>query len=201
MNTNGRHRLASIVPLALILTLSALVLAPGSAQGGGHGLGHPKVRWDFIQLGGAGSTTTAIPGGTDLGLDAGTGDILELTGSGIVRPSDGDVTGGGTFTHMRDDSVFAEGFYVLTDLVSWERRPGTFPAPNDGVGHIEQASAGVLVVDVMLFPDGGSPVSGVLTIFCHFPDTPGPNDEGFTLDVGTFSFEQAGGITLFHVFR
>ena len=197
---NGR-KLRSILGLGVVLILSLAVMAPQVAQGG-TGLGHPKVRWDFVQIGGAGPTLTGLPGGTDIGRDAATGDTVELTASGIVVPFRGDVTGGGTFLHKHaDGSVFARGFYVLTGFVSWERRPGTFPLPNDGVGHLANASAGVLVVNIRAFPDGGPSADGVLTIFCHFPDTPGPNDEGFTLDVASFHFVQAGGITLFHVFR
>lgn len=204
LKKNGR-KLRSIIGLTVVLILGLSVMAPEVAQGGG-GLGHPKVSWDFIQFGGTGSTMTALPGGTDIGRDASTGDTVELTGSGIVVPFRGDVTGGGTFVHkLASGSVFARGFYVLTGFVSWERRPGTFPLPNDGVGHLADASAGVLAVNVRVFPDGGSPLDGVLTIFCHFPTTPGPNDEGFTLDVATFHFTQlpppAAGFTLFHVFR
>jgi hypothetical protein len=201
MDFKSGRKLRSILGLAVVLILSLTVMAPQVAQGG-NSLGHSKVRWDFIQFGGTGSTTTALPGGTNTGLDTATGDTVELTGSGIVVPFRGDVTGGGTFLHEHaDGSVFARGFYVLTGFVSWERRPGTFPLPNDGVGHLADASAGVLVVNVRAFPDGGPPADGVLTIFCHFPDTPGPNDEGFTLDVASFHFVQAGGFTLFHVFR
>jgi hypothetical protein len=201
MDSKKRRRLRSILGLAVVLILGLSVMAPEFAQGG-QGLGHRKVGWDFVQIGGAGTTATGLPGGTNIGRDAATGDTVELTGSGIVVPFTGDVTGGGTFVHKRaDGTVFARGFYVLTGFVSWERRPGTFPLPNDGVGHLADASAGVLVVNVRAFPDGGSPVNGVLTIFCHFPDTPGPNDEGFTLDIASFHFVQAGGVTLFHVFR
>jgi hypothetical protein len=198
---NGRtRRLVSTLGLVLALAL-LVVIVPGAALGGS-GLGHPKVRWDFVQIGGAGPTLAGLPGGTNLGRDAATGDTVALTGSGIVKPFTGDVTGGGTFVHTRaDGTVFARGYYLLTGLVSWERRPGTFPLPNDGVGHLTEASAGILKVNIRAFPDGGSPVDGVLTIFCHFPDTPGPNDEGFTLDIATFHFTQAGGVTLFHVFR
>jgi len=89
----------------------------------------------------------------------------------------------------------------VTGFVSWERRTGTFPLPNDGVGDISQASAGLLTLNVRFFSSGGSPVDGVLTIHCHFPTTPGPNDEGFDLTVLSLHFVQAGGVTLFHVFR
>ncbi len=207
MTSKNKRSLGSVLGLVLALTLGVATMAPGPALGG-NALGHEKVRWDLIQLGGAGSTTTALPGGTDVGLDATTGDTVEVTGSGIVKPDSGDVTGGGTFVHKHSDgSVFAQGFYVVTDFVSWEQRAGTFPAPNDGVGHLSQASAGVLVLDILAFaadgPAGGIP--GVLTIHCHFPNTPQADEEGIelTATVGgtTFHFTQHGGVTLFHVFR
>ena len=203
MTSKNKRNLASVLGLALVLTLGVAMIALGPALGG-NALGHEKVRWDFIQLGGAAATTTALPGGTDVGLDASTGDTLELTGSGIVKPDSGDVTGGGTFVHKNSGgTVLAHGFYVATGLVSWEPRAGTFPAPNDGVGHLSQASAGVLVLDVQAYPDGGPSggISGVLTIHCHFPDTPEEDEEGFELTILTFHFTQAGGVTLFHVFR
>lgn len=203
MTSKNKRNLASVLGLALVLTLGVAMIAPGPALGG-NALGHEKVRWDFIQLGGAAATTTALPGGTDVGLDASTGDTLELTGSGIVKPDSGDVTGGGTFVHKNSGgTVLAHGFYVATGFVSWEPRAGTFPAPNDGVGHLSQASAGVLVLDVQAYPDGGplGGISGVLTIHCHFPDTPEEDEEGFELTILTFHFTQHGGVTLFHVFR
>ena len=203
MTSKNKRSLGSVLVLVLALTLGVAMMAPGPALGG-NALGHEKVRWDLIQLGGAGATTTALPGGTDVGLDASTGDTLELTGSGIVKPDSGDVTGGGTFVHKNSaGTVLAHGFYVATGFVSWEARAGTFPAPNDGVGHLSQASAGVLVLDVQAYPDGGPPggISGVLTIHCHFPDTPEEDEEGFALTILTFHFTQHGGVTLFHVFR
>ena len=203
MTSKNKRNLASVLGLALVLTLGVAMIAPGPALGG-NALGHEKVRWDFIQFGGAAATTTALPGGTDVGLDATTGDTVELTGSGIVKPDSGDVTGGGTFVHKNSaGTVLAHGFYVATGFVSWEPRAGTFPAPNDGVGHLSQASAGVLVLDVQAYPDGGPPggISGVLTIHCHFPNTPEEDEEGFELTILTFHFTQHGGVTLFHVFR
>ena len=203
MTSKNKRSLGSVLGLVLALTLGVAMMAPGPALGG-NALGHQKVRWDLIQLGGAGATTTALPGGTDVGLDATTGDTVELTGSGIVKPDSGDVTGGGTFVHKNSaGTVLAHGFYVATGLVSWEPRAGTFPAPNDGVGHLSQASAGVLVLDVQAYPDGGPPggIAGVLTINCHFPTTPEAGEEGIELEILTFHFEPAGGVTLFHVFR
>jgi hypothetical protein len=202
MTSRNKRSLGSVLGLVLALTLGVAMMAPGPALGG-NALGHEKVRWDLIQLGGTGSTTTALPGGTDVGLDAATGDTVEVTGSGIVKPDSGDVTGGGTFVHMHGGSVFAQGFYVVTGLVSWEQRAGTFPAPNDGVGHLSQASAGILTLDIQAFADGGSPsgIPGVLIVNCHFPTTPEAGEEGIELEILTFHFEPAGGVTLFHVFR
>jgi hypothetical protein len=176
-------------------------MAPGSAQGG-LALGQ-NVRWDLVQVLPAGAPTTGIPGGTNFGTDVATGDTIDLTGSGGAIPALRDATGGGTFVHHHGTSLI-QGFYVVTGFVSWQRRTGTFPLPNDGIGHASQASAGLLSLNVRLFatsPTGLSPVDGVLTIHCHFPDTPGPNDEGFDLTVLSFHFVQAGGVTLFHVFR
>ncbi len=196
---NGR-RIGSILGSVLALTLVVAVMVPGLAQGG-LALGQ-NVRWDFVQVLPAGAPTTGIPGGTNTGRDAATGDTIDLTGSGGAIPALGVATGGGTFVHrLSNGSVFAQGFYVVTGFVSWERRTGTFPLPNDGIGNISQASAGLLTLNVRFFSSGGSPVDGVLTIHCHFPTTPGPNDEGFDLTVLSLHFVQAGGVTLFHVFR
>jgi hypothetical protein len=199
----NKRRVGSILGSAFALMFVVAIMAPGSAQGQ-LALGQ-NVRWDLIQVLPAGAPNTAIPGGTDMGHDAATGDTVALTGSGGAIPALGDATGGGTFVHIHNGSVFAQGFYVVTGFVSWVRRAGTFPLPNDGVGHVAQASAGLLTLNIRAFPSGGSPVDGVLVIHCHFPDTPGTPDEGIELTVTaggtTFHFTQAGGVTLFHVFR
>src|SRR5207247_10747028 len=131
MTSRNRRTRGSALGLVLALTLGVAMMAPGPALGG-NALGHAKVRWDFIQLGGAGATTTALPGGTDVGLDATTGDTVELTGSGIVKPDSGDVTGGGPFVHKNSaGTVLAHGFYVATGFGSWGPRAGPFPAPHD----------------------------------------------------------------------
>lgn len=204
MTSKNKRSLESILGLVLALTFVVAFMAPGSAQGG-LALGQ-NVRWDLVQVLPAGSPTTGIPGGTNTGRDAATGDTIALTGSGGAIPALGKATGGGTFVHRTSGgSVFAEGFYVVTGFVSWQRRPGTFPLPNDGVGDISQAAAGLLTLNIRAFSSVGSPIDGVLVIHCHFPDTPGPNDEGIELTAtagGTsFHFTQTGGATLFHVFR
>jgi hypothetical protein len=204
MRSKHARRFGSIFGSILALAFVVAAFAPGSAQGG---VAFGKnVRWDLLLLVPAGSPNTAVAGGVNSGLDA-SGDTVELTGSGNAIPALHDATGGGTFVHRNDEgTVLAQGFYRVTGFVSWQRRAGTFPSfLTDSIGHRSQASAGLLTLDVQAFPDGG-PAGGipaVLTIHCHFPDTPGTGDEGIDLAVPSFGlhFFQAGGVTVFHVFR
>jgi hypothetical protein len=193
-----RMKRPKLTLLSLGLALGVL-LAATSATGGlsGERRGH-IVRWDFPQV----IQGTALAGGTDIGLDEASGDTMSLTGSGHAKPARHTAFGGGTFVHTDSaGSEVAHGVYVVTGFVSWTSLPGTFPVPMDGIGNIAQAHAGILVLDVRFFPEGGSPVDGVLTINCHFPDTPAEIEEGFELSLGTFNFTPAGGVTLFHVFK
>jgi hypothetical protein len=193
-----RMKRPKLALLSLGLALGVL-LAATSATGGlsGERRGH-IVRWDFPQV----IQGTALAGGTDIGLDEASGDTMSLTGSGHAKPARHTAFGGGTFVHTDSaGSEVAHGVYVVTGFVSWTSLPGTFPVPMDGIGNIAQAHAGILVLDVRFFPEGGSPVDGVLTINCHFPDTPAEIEEGFELSLGTFNFTPAGGVTLFHVFK
>jgi hypothetical protein len=194
----GRMKRSRFVFLSLGLALGILVTVT-SATGGlsGQRSGH-IVRWDFAQV----IQGTGLAGGTDVGLDAASGDTISLTGSGHAKPARHRAFGGGTFVHTDSEgNEVAHGVYVVTGFVSWQSLAGTFPPPMDGIGNIRQAHAGVLVLDVRFFPEGGSPVDGVLTINCHFPDTPADIEEGFELSVGSFTFTPAGGLTLFHVFK
>jgi hypothetical protein len=202
MSFKKRRRIGSILGSVVAFTFIVAVMAPGLAQGG-RARGH-NVRWDLVLLQPSeGHTTGAVVGGTNIGRDEATGDTIELTGSGNAVPARRDATGGGTFVHrLENGEEFARGYYIVTGFVSWDRRTGTFPSfLTDGIGHASQAGAGLLSLNVRVFPSGGSPLDGVLTVHCHFPDTPGPNDEGISLVVGPFNFVQAGGVTVFHVFR
>jgi hypothetical protein len=193
----GRMKRSRLAFLSLGLALGILVAVTSASGLSGQRRGH-IVRWDFAQV----IQGTGLAGGTDVGLDAATGDTISLTGSGHAKPAARKAYGGGTFVHTDSaGSEVAHGVYVVTGFVSWQSLAGTFPAPMDGIGNITQAHAGILVLDVRFFPEGGSPVDGVLTINCHFPDTPADIEEGFELSVGPFNFTQAGGITLFHVFK
>src|SRR2546428_5021686 len=113
MNSKKLWRRGSILGSVLVLTWVVAALAPGPAQAG-LAKGH-NVRWDLVLLEPPGSPTTALAGGTDVGLDAATGDTVELTGSGNAIPARRDATGGGTFVHKHaDGSIVAQGFYLVT---------------------------------------------------------------------------------------
>jgi hypothetical protein len=193
----GRMKRSRLAFLSLGLALGILVAVTSASGLSGQRRGH-IVRWDFAQV----IQGTGLAGGTDVGLDAASGDTISLTGSGHAKPARHRAFGGGTFVHTDSEgNEVAHGVYVVTGFVSWQSLAGTFPAPVDGIGNIRQAHAGVLVLDVRFSPEGGSPVDGVLTINCHFPDTPADIEEGFELSVGSFNFTPAGGVTLFHVFK
>jgi hypothetical protein len=193
----GRMKRSRLAFLSLGLALGILVAVTSASGLSGQRSGH-IVRWDFAQV----IQGTGLAGGTDVGLDEASGDTMSLTGSGHAKPARHSAFGGGTFVHTdADENEVAHGVYVVTGFVSWTSLAGTFPAPVDGIGNIAQAHAGILVLDVRFFPEGGSPVDGVLTINCHFPDTPAEIEEGFELSLGAFNFTPAGGVTLFHVFK
>jgi len=195
-----RFRLATTLGLGIVIgVLIAAANAAGHQGTPPRPNGH-NIRWDLVQL--VIPPGAAIPGGIDVGRDAATHDTVDLTGSGDAEAHGhhGDATGGGTFVHRHENGTeVAHGIWVVTGFQSWHQARGTFPLPIDGVGHAEDASAGVLTLDVRLYPAGGAPVDGVLGVNCHFPDTPDEIEEGITLDVATFHFTQHGGATVFHV--
>ena len=191
-----RPRLAS---LGVGLALGVLVATTGAVgQSAQQGPG-TIVRWDLPQL----LQGTAIAGGSDQATDAATGDVVTLTGSGQANLGPHPrAAGGGTFVHSRavghETRVVASGIYVVTGFISWRRDTGALPL-EDGIGFKEQASSGILTLNVRLMPDGGSPVDGVLEINCELPGATFVPFEGIVLKVGSFDFRASGGVTLFHV--
>ena len=189
-----RPRLASLgVGLALGVLVATTGAAGQSAQQGS------IVRWDLAQI----VQATVLAGGTDQATDAATGDVVTLTGSGQANLGPHPrAAGGGTFVHTRTDGhgtqVVARGIYVVTGFVSWRPDSGTLPVA-DGIGFAEQASSGILTLNVRLMPEGGSPVDGVLGVNCELPGATFVTFEGITLKVGSFDFRASGGVTLFHV--
>ena len=161
------------------------------------------VRWDLVQV----IQGTVIPGGANVATDLNVLDTVTMTGSGQANPELADATGGGLFTHRRaDGSEVAHGVYVVTNFVRWSPAGGTLPAA-DGIGHVNEASAGELTMGVQLFPEGGSPADGTFTIHCTLPGAAYEIWEGVSLIVGPFVFQQPTppdppqGNNLFHVQR
>jgi hypothetical protein len=161
------------------------------------------VRWDLVQI----IDGFVVPGGTDVSA-ASNGDTIALTGSGHAEPRRQKAFGGGTFVHKNAAGAeIAHGIYYVTGFVSWERlRGGSLVnvLAGDGVGPINRATSGILVLNVHLVAAGGSPeFDGVLTIYCHLPGTIRDVPEGFALNIpGVANFDQqVSGVTLFHVLR
>lgn len=158
------------------------------------------VRWDLVKV--DPSNGVVLSGGTDDGQDSATGDVVHLTGSGQAEPGAGEAAGGGTFLHEHSDGTeVAHGVYVVTGFNSFQSPGGSLagvPGLRDGIGEISETAAGILSVNVLLIPSGGSTHNGVLTVNCNLP--PGfPIHEGITLSVGPFNFTQLSGATLFHI--
>lgn len=130
------------------------------------------------------------PIGTDQIFMNGTGTVTVEADPMAGTVTEGDVEAGGTFTHYDSDEalplpkpVLAHGYWEADNLVSFETI-GTFGA----------VIAGVVVMDVTLFPEDGEPIQGQLTMNCNSP----PGDqftgllEGYYLEIGDMSFAPSG---------
>jgi hypothetical protein len=157
------------------------------------------IRWDLVAFGGG----AVVPGGTDVGKDAATGDTLSLTGSGFARPDEGTATGGGTFVH-RDSSgnELAHGIYFVTRFNSFTNGGGSLVGilSTDSIGRLDQTTGGTLFVRVHAIATTGATANGVLGVHCALPGG-APEEEGIsaTVDNTPLNFVQNGGATLFHV--
>jgi hypothetical protein len=175
-------------------------LAPTAALADDKGKGK-LVRWDLVQVTPSG---VVLAGGTDDGQDSATKDVVHLTGSGQAEPAKREAAGGGSFVHQHSDGTeVAHGVYLVTGFNSFQNAGGSLagvPGLKDGIGEIEETTAGILSLNVHLIPSSGATHEGVLVVNCNLP--PGfPIEEGITLSVGPFNFTQHGGNTLFHVLR
>jgi hypothetical protein len=102
-----------------------------------------------------------------------------MGGHGKITP--GNVVGNGSIQHTLVSApgspkpILGEGTWKATSLVSWDVL-GTY-----GIG-----VAGVLIMDINLVPDGGSPFPALLEVVCNIP--PGGlftgKPEGYVLDIG-----------------
>ncbi len=174
-------------------------LAPTAALAGDNGRGK-LIRWDLVQVGPGG---VVLAGGTDDGQDSATKDMVHLTGSGQAEPANREAAGGGTFVHQhRDGTAVAHGVYLVTGFKSFQNAGGSLAGTGlkDGIGEIQETTAGILSLNVHLVPSSGASLDGVLTVNCALPPV-SSIEEGITLSVGPFHFTQHGGFTLFHVLR
>jgi hypothetical protein len=116
-----------------------------------------------------------------------THDTIQTTGSGSFDLGAGTVSARGTFTHrLPDGTVFARGTWVATGFNSFT----AFGGPSNGL------QGGDLHITVTLFPNGGTPHTGIaMNITCEI-NSPGGFEEGTTVDGFT---EKTSGATLMHV--
>jgi hypothetical protein len=189
-----------VLSFALGLLLGVLIAATtAGASSLGQQLGH-TVRFDLVSIvdGGA-AGPTVVAGGTDRARDSTTGDTIDLTGSGQAKPSGSDAAGGGTFVHRHADGTeVAHGVWVVNSLASWTPAGGSLPL-TDAIGHQSDASAGILELNVTIYPASRPPHPAVVTIHCDLPGATQAIVEGVSVDSGPFHFTQAGGGTLFHI--
>jgi hypothetical protein len=167
----------------------------------------PTVRWDLTRL----VQQTVLAGGVDTGRDAARNETIALTGSGDVRTGIKDAAGGGTYVmrhEVRGPSehdneigtvIDQRGIYVVTGFVSWQPAGGTLGTTNDGIGRPAEASAGILTLNVRLYPTTGGHQDGVLTINAHLTGEMPAIAKGITLAIDGFFFVQHTGAALFHV--
>lgn len=175
--------------------------------------GQNFVRWDLTQFAG----NIILSGGRDVATDAGTGDRVTLTGSGLAEPGEEEAAGGGTFVHRHSDgSLVARGAYYVTRFISWTPLGGSLNGLGliDGIGNgpganpnENEPSSGVLKLRIHAVPFvGGEPQQGVdavLTVFCHLPGATEEIPEGVGLRIPEFdlNFTPTSGVTLFHRLR
>jgi hypothetical protein len=189
-------RLVWLAVLIVSLATFTLIAPAGFAQQ--QALGH-HVRFDLVRT----LQNTVLAGGEDVGRDGATGDTVTLTGSGEFKPATMVAAGGGTFVHRHANGTeVAHGVWVVTGFVRWTPAGGFLPSfLTDGIGEVSEASAGVVTVHVGLNPSSGGTVPATLSVDCNLPGAAFPIEEGITLNVGSFVFEQHGGLTVFHVLQ
>jgi len=115
-----------------------------------------------------------------------TGETIRTTGSGSFNA--GSIVASGSFTHFNAaGNVVARGTWAATRFTSFVG----FGGPHPGF------EGGQLKFSATLFPDGGSPVTGVpVSVTCRVNAPSGFTDEEGTT-VGAFT-EKTGGTTLFN---
>jgi hypothetical protein len=114
---------------------------------------------------------------------------IRVTGSGNFDTPTGPVTASGSFTRFNSNgSVADRGTWQATAFVSFL----PFGGPRPGF------QGGKLQIRVTLFPEGGSPQTGVsMSVTCRV-NAPASFTEEEGTTVGSFT-EKTGGLTLFHL--
>jgi hypothetical protein len=161
--------------------------------------GH-TVRWDLVRF----EQNTVLSGGADTAIHPATGDTFTLTGSGDAEPAERDATGGGTIVHhFAASNTDSAAVYLVTGFIDWQPGGGALPVA-DGIGHAEEASAGVLKVAIRVFLPSGAVRDATLAINCHLPGATVDVPAGIELSITGTPFvdmQPSGGPTLFHVQR
>src|SRR6266852_118972 len=175
-----------------------VLLAPDAVLADSENRGEVELlRWDLVQI----VQGVVLAGGTDFARDAGSGDLISLTGSGGARPEKHNGTGGGRFLHTHANSYeVAHGVYVVTGLNSFVNAGGSLVGSGltDGIDNLNKTTGGVLSLRVHLMATSGLTADGVLEVNCDLPGSK-PVTEGVRLSVLTFKFVQDSGATLFHI--
>jgi len=200
MTMKGSRLLALMSGAALALVLGAG--APGSASSDDT---DTDMRWDLVNIN---FTTGTVSAGGVASARSSDGSKITLTGTGEFDADSrvgNRATGGGTWTtYNQAGAVTGSGSYRVTRFVSFASAPGTLPVPNDAIGSLDLARAGLLTVAVKY----STGEKGVLTISCHLVGSPDTLFEGITTTKGAAAYWNPepppappgnGNRTLFHV--
>lgn len=201
--------LASAAAMALVLACEQAnsPSAPSASSTGlsAHGSRSHRehgMRWDLVSIN---FSTGTVSAGGRASARAEDGSTLTLTGSGTFNLGDGDeASGGGTWqTFNASGTQTGSGSYRVRGLVRFDPAPGSFPLPNDRIGNVADARAGLAILEVR-YSDGSK---GILVVSCHLAGSSDDIFEGITATKRFTTFwnrvAPAPGVdanrTLFHV--
>lgn len=124
-------------------------------------------------------------------------EIVAIDGKGEFDVADGEVEGGGSFTHFDNTTpvpktVIAFGTWNVVSLVSYHE-----------VGTAASFASGTLVVKIHLVRADGTVVPAMLTVNCNlgFAGLSTGSEEGITIVVGGTTFTPFAGLTVFDVLQ
>lgn len=147
----------------------------------------PRLTALRAALSSADPTTSFNLIGPNTARNPSSGDIIRTTGSGSFDAAAGTIVASGSFTHTTaSGTLVARGTWAATAFTKFMG----FGGPNPGV------QGGQLKFNATLFPDGGTPHTGVPVSVTCLVNAPTGFTEGTTVDAFT---EKTGGKTLFHL--